>query len=291
MNKERFKMNLDIIVPVFNGGKYIDTFFDSFFTAKKGTEHRINLIIVDNGSKDNTQDKIKNFCHKNQEIKYYFFDKKIGSYAARNYGLQKASSELILFTDIDCEFSASFFVNLFGVNFSTNSFYGGKVEIIVENNKNPWEIIDSGSHMRNQELLFATANMFVKRAVYDVVGSFSETISGGDHAWCRRARSKDLQPVFIDDVIVFHPPRKNYREFKRKYLRIAHGDAINRYRIGYISYMLGLTRFLVKLPLLPRSTKKIDGIGLKRYMLFRLCFIKLRINQLIVYIKTPIYGF
>ena len=284
-------MKLDIIVPVFNGDKYIDTFFYSFITARKGIEYSINLIIVDNGSKDNTQYKIQKFCHKHPEIKYYFFDEKIGSYAARNYGLQKASSELILFTDIDCEFSSSFFANLFNVRFSNDSFYGGKVEIRVENNKNPWEIIDSGSHMKNQELLFATANMFVKRAVYDVVGNFSETISGGDHAWSKKAKLKGLKPIYVEDVIVLHPPRKNYSEFKQKYLRIAHGDAINRYRIGYFSYMLGLTRFLVKLLLLPRSTKKIDGIGFKRYMLFRLCFIKLRINQIIVYIKTPIYEF
>lgn len=282
-------MNLDIIVPVFNGDKYIDTFFNSFFTAIKGNENAINLILVDNGSKDDTQKKIQNFCHKNQEIKYYFFDEKIGSYAARNYGLQKASSELVLFTDIDCEFSPLFFVNLFSINFSNDSFYGGKVEIRVENNKNPWEIIDSGSHMRNQKLLFATANMFVKRSVYDVVGCFSETVSGGDHAWSRKAKLKGLKPVYNEDVVVFHPPRKNYREFKTKYLRIAHGDAANRYKIGFNSYIVGLARFLVKLPLLPRCTKKFDGIDLKRYMLFRLCFIKLRINQLIVYLKTPFY--
>lgn len=284
-------MNLDIIVPVFNGDKYIDTFFNSFLVAKKGIENSINLILVDNGSKDDTQRKIQNFCHKNHEIKYYFFDDKIGSYAARNYGLQKSSSEMILFTDIDCEFSPSFFENLFRVSFSTDSFYGGKVEIRVENNKNPWEILDSESHMRNQELLFATANMFVKRAVYEVVGSFSETISGGDHAWSKRAKSKGFKPKYIEDIVVFHPPRKNYEEFQKKYLRIAYGDAINRYNKGNISYIIGFFKFLIKLPLLPKCKKKFGHISLKDYMFFRVCFLKLRINQLFVYLSAPIKGF
>ena len=283
--------NLSIIVPVYNGSKFVSSFFDSLLDALVGISKQVELIIVDNGSKDDTSILLIEYSNKNSFIKYYYYDEKEGSYVARNFGVNKASFEHIFFTDIDCIFSSNFFNNIFNLVVCNDSFYGGKVEILIEDTGNPWEILDSGSHMRNEQLLSATANMFVKKSLFDVVGNFSETISGGDHDWCRRALSKDLKPVFIDDLIVFHPPRKNYREFKQKYLRIAHGDAIIRYRIGYISYMLGLTRFLVKLPLLPRSTKKIYGIGLKRYILFRLCFIKLRINQLIVYIKTPIYGF
>lgn len=284
-------MNLDIVVPVFNGEKYIDTFIESYLYSKKDIEHNINLRIVDNGSKDGTSHKIKKFCKKNKDINYYFFDKKIGSYAARNYGVQNTTGEIILFTDIDCEFSPSFFKNFFRIDFSADSFYGGKVEIRVYDNNNPWEILDSGSHMKNQNLLFATANMFLKRSLFDSVGSFDETISGGDHAWSKRALLKGFKPSYIDDVIVFHPPRQNYKEFEKKYLRIACGDAIIRQKIGYVSYITGLIRFIIKIPLLPYSNKKFTYVDFKSYVLFRLDFIKIRINQLIIYLKTPTTGF
>lgn len=281
--------NLSIIVPVYNGSKFVSSFFDSFLDALVGISKQVELIIVDNGSKDNTSNLLLEYSNKISFIKYYYYNEKKGSYSARNFGVNKASFEYIFFTDIDCIFSSNFFNKIFNLDVCNDSFYGGMVKIWIEDKGNPWEILDSGSHMRNEQLLFATANMFVKKSLFDVVGIFSETTSGGDHAWSKKAKSKGLKSVYLKDLIVSHPPRKNYCEFKKKYLRIAYGDAINRYRIGYVSYMLGLARFLVKLPLLPRCTNKFDGIELKRYILFRLCFFKLRINQLIVYLKTPFY--
>ena len=67
----------------------------------KQTYKNIEIIIVDNGSIDNTKNIIdSNNSRKN--IKYFFNDNNIGMAALRNFGILKSSGHYIFFTDSDC---------------------------------------------------------------------------------------------------------------------------------------------------------------------------------------------
>lgn len=276
-------ISLDVIVPIYNGAEFIEDFLYGYINALEKIINPINLIIVDNGSSDNTREVFENFAAGSISYSYYVYSEKIGSYAARNYGLQKAQSTWILFTDIDCIFHPEFFSTLFKMELRENEFYGGNVKILVKDKKNPWELLDSKVHIRNESFIFATACLFAKREVFRHVGPFIETISGGDHEWAMRAKSKVFIPVYESNMILYHPPRSDYKSFKKKYLRIASGDALNRLKKSELSYFFGFLKFILKIPMLPQNILKLSGVRFYAYLKFRLLFVKIRFLQIYVY--------
>lgn len=87
---------ISIIVPVYNGEKYISHCIGSLI---KQDYKRIEIIIVDDGSIDKTQEVCERYL-KDNRIRYYF-QKNQGPSAARNLGIQKARGKWIMFVDCD----------------------------------------------------------------------------------------------------------------------------------------------------------------------------------------------
>ena len=81
-----------IIIPVYNVENYIKKCLDSVFAQ---TEKDYEVIVVNDGTKDNSMDIVKNYDVKivNQ--------KNQGLSEARNTGLKNAKGEYILFLDSD----------------------------------------------------------------------------------------------------------------------------------------------------------------------------------------------
>lgn len=91
-------IKVSIIVPVYNVEKYLDKCLDSLVNQ---TLKDIEIIIVNDGTKDNSQ-QIIDVYHKRypKKIKSYIKDNG-GLSSARNYGIKKASGEYIAFVDSD----------------------------------------------------------------------------------------------------------------------------------------------------------------------------------------------
>ena len=90
-------MKVSVIVPVYNVEKYIDKCINSLVNQ---TLKDIEIIIVNDGSPDNSEEIIKKYLKKYQNIKY-LKKKNGGMSSARNYGLKYASGEYIGFVDSD----------------------------------------------------------------------------------------------------------------------------------------------------------------------------------------------
>lgn len=86
---------ISVILPFLNGEKYIDKALNSLFEQ---TYNNYEIILIDNGSTDNSKDKIKKYDDK--RIKYYCLDEANVS-NARNFGISKSNGEFIYFMDID----------------------------------------------------------------------------------------------------------------------------------------------------------------------------------------------
>ena len=86
---------VSIIMPTYNREKIIKKAIKS---VVEQSEKDIELIIVDDGSTDNTDEVVKNF--NDSRIKYYK-RKNHGIGASRNFGLEKATGEYITFLDSD----------------------------------------------------------------------------------------------------------------------------------------------------------------------------------------------
>ena len=99
---------VSIIIPIYNAEKHIATCLDSIVTQPfKDWE----LILVDDGSKDSSLLLCENYAQKYPNIR--IFPKENGGVStARNYGLQKAHGEYVLFVDIDDYLAENFFTAL-----------------------------------------------------------------------------------------------------------------------------------------------------------------------------------
>ena len=89
------KQKVSVIIPVYNGEKYIATCIESMLNQ---TYANIEIIIIDDGSTDQTA----RICdqYKNEKI-IVIHKENAGASAARNTGLDIASGSYIVFVDAD----------------------------------------------------------------------------------------------------------------------------------------------------------------------------------------------
>ena len=90
-------MKVSVIVPVYNVEKYLDKCLDSLACQ---TLKDMEVIIVNDGSPDNSEDIIKKYTKKYKNFKYYKKENG-GLSSARNYGIKYASGDYIAFLDSD----------------------------------------------------------------------------------------------------------------------------------------------------------------------------------------------
>ena len=87
--------DISVIIPVYNGEKYIRKCLDSVINQ---TKKEIEIVVVNDGSADNTESIIKEY--KDKRIKY-FKNTNHGIGYSRNFGVSKSSGKYIMFLDSD----------------------------------------------------------------------------------------------------------------------------------------------------------------------------------------------
>lgn len=101
---------ISVIIPVFNTEKYIESCLNS---VKNQKMKDFEIIIVNDGSTDNSENIIKQFISNNTSTDIKYFKKENGGLSsARNYGIAKANGEYIMFLDSDDYIDTNLFSNL-----------------------------------------------------------------------------------------------------------------------------------------------------------------------------------
>lgn len=96
-------VNVSVIIPAFNSGKFIQNTLHSVLQQTYGN---FEIIIVDDGSKDNTCDIVEKIKNPLPLGKIRLFSQAHqGSGAARNAGISNAAGEIISFLDSDDSWS------------------------------------------------------------------------------------------------------------------------------------------------------------------------------------------
>ncbi|WP_432401160.1 glycosyltransferase [Wukongibacter sp. M2B1] len=90
-------IKVSVIIPTYNYGKYICDAVDSIL---KQTYTDYEIIVVDDGSTDGTDDILKKYG----DILSYYYIKNQGPAAARNFGIEKSKGKYISFLDADDAF-------------------------------------------------------------------------------------------------------------------------------------------------------------------------------------------
>ncbi len=90
-------MLFSIIIPVYNADKYIEKCIESIICQDR---NKFEIIVVDDGSTDNTGIICDKYSNKYSNIKVFHTENK-GVSRARNLGLSEAIGDYILFVDAD----------------------------------------------------------------------------------------------------------------------------------------------------------------------------------------------
>lgn len=89
---------VSVIVPVYNVEEYIDKCLDSLVNQ---TLDDIEIIVVNDGTKDNSQEIIDEYVKKYPKKVFSYIKENGGLSSARNFGMKKAKGEFIGFVDSD----------------------------------------------------------------------------------------------------------------------------------------------------------------------------------------------
>lgn len=108
---------ISIIVPIYNVEKYLNACIDSIINQ---TYKKIEIILVNDGSTDNSNKICLEYCKKDNRVK--LINKKNGGLSsARNTGIDNATGQYICFVDSDDVIDINYINYLYNGIFSTKS--------------------------------------------------------------------------------------------------------------------------------------------------------------------------
>jgi len=210
---------ISVIVPAYNAGKTIGQAL-SAITNQSYPAELYEIIVVDDGSTDDTVEEIKKFPVK------YIWQKNSGPATARNRGVSDATGEIILFTDSDCV------PNIEWIREMTKPFEDPKVMAV------------KGAYRTNQKSIVARFSqiefeerfeMLKKSESIDMVDTYSAGFRKGiflkmggfdtsfpvanneDTELSYRMSRLGLKMVFNPDAIVYH---LNHPDSVKRYARL-----------------------------------------------------------------------
>lgn len=98
-------MLLSIVVPCYNEQKMVSIFYSEIIKIAKQIEDKldIELIFIDDGSKDKTLEEIKGLSQNDVRVKYISFSRNFGKESAIYAGLKKSLGDYIAIMDVDLQ--------------------------------------------------------------------------------------------------------------------------------------------------------------------------------------------
>ena len=127
MNSKRNEKKYSIIIPVYNAARFIVNTLDSL---KQQTYKNIEIILVNDGSVDDTAAIIKEYIANNPSISIiYSYINNSGPSTARNIGFNKATGDYVCFLDSDDQYKETLFEDLSKLDYNPDICYFGWQEV------------------------------------------------------------------------------------------------------------------------------------------------------------------
>lgn len=215
---------LSIVIPCFNAGSLLP---DTLRSLKSQVGDAVEIILVDDGSTDDTSDVVRPFI--GESIRYFWQKNSGGPASPRNVGIKNARSDLIGFFDADDFAISDHFlvaaklmrsdpkVGMVCGNFhiSDESLCIKRHRVLDEYSKfqealtkqisgGNWLLTsETALNMLLQKNFVGTASVVIRKSVFERVGYFDEAFKNLDDRdmWLRVARQYDLiyrdEPTYI----------------------------------------------------------------------------------------------
>lgn len=188
-------MNISIIIPVFNGEKFIAEAIDSVLNQTTKVDE---IIVIDDGSTDNTVQVLETYS---TQIKY-IFQNNLGVSAARNAGIKLATSKYIAFLDHDDLYLPNKIADALLI-FTKNP----QADVVL----GKWEYLFADPifeeiHRKKVGVTNSTTGVLVgsyvfKRDVFKTIGNFDETLKfAEDVDLMMRMNNNNLNIIHSDQL-------------------------------------------------------------------------------------------
>lgn len=211
---------VSVIIPHFNDLLNLDRCLAAL-QLQSLPQDRFEVIVADNGSDcgiaavERVIDKRARLVCVNER----------GAGPARNGGAKAARGEILAFIDSDCVPDADWLEEGIAA-LADADFVGGKVVVSVTDEQcvTPTEAFervfafDFESYITRKGFT-GSGNLFVRARLFELVGGFRTGVSE-DVDWSRRATALGFRLGYAENAIVHHPARRNWRELRRKWVRI-----------------------------------------------------------------------
>src|SRR4051812_4963189 len=232
-------MNASIIIATANRAAELRRTLESL--ARIQQPGAVELVVVDNHSKDDTADVVRQAASWYPFPVRYLFEPQAGKYAALNAGIKAARGRVIAATDDDVRFESDWLERaVAGLDRHGCEFVGGRVMPIWGGPKPPWlaehsslhakvvALLDHGSSVREfgQNISWPLGvNVAYRRDVFRRVGLFDNRLgrktgtlrNQAQREWHLRARSAGVHGFYLPDMIVHHLVAAS--RLKKRYFR------------------------------------------------------------------------
>lgn len=230
-------MKYSLVIPTYNRLEELKEFVASLEGALKG-DYEIELIIVDDGSTDQSKEFLKgrkfdfDFLYLCQENK--------GPGPARNYGMSMANGDYILFIDSDCTFPPDYFlkIDIFLKQSKVDAFGGPDTyredfaPLLKAINYSMTSFIGTGGTRGSSKSISKyyprSFNMGIHRDVYKRIGDFGILRHGQDMDYSARIYEAGFKVALIPDAFVYHKRRTSVFKFFKQ----IHNWGVARVNLG-----------------------------------------------------------
>ncbi len=212
-------MLYSIIVPVYNRPEEISKLLESLAAQ---TVKPFELVIIEDGSKERCDHLLGHY--RSFFTIHYYYKENEGRCEARNYGMERAQGDYMLFFDSDVILPPFYFEKLeavmaatpcdcFGGPDAADDSFSDMQKAVSHSMTSFWTTGGiRGGKVVMEKFCPRTFNMGISRAVYEKVGGFNDML-GEDIDLSLRIRKAGFDIRLIREVFVYHKRRINFASF------------------------------------------------------------------------------
>jgi len=195
---------VSIIIPAYNAEKYLQETLESILAQDYPS---IEVIVVDDGSTDNTSNIVKSYSHDSRV--QYIYKSNSGTAKSRNTGIQRASGNFLMFVDSDDLLSKDALSSLVepSINFNrSDCLIYGEMEFFEDETYKKLNTTEFSKTIKNQKSLYTLRTnlllcCLIPRDVIDQAGDFNEKLKYNEDYEMLLRISKFTKLCGLDKVV------------------------------------------------------------------------------------------
>ena len=215
-------MDASIIICVKNGGAHLKKQLDA--VANQITEYSHEIVIVNNGSTDNTDQVLKEWecsSHVSVPVKIFSQPDLKGIPAVRNFAVQQAKGEVIAFCDADDEVSEGWLQSFVERIKGRMVLAGGRIESYDSKGNHLPSLFPRGLIGTSYLPHVGNCNCAVNRQLFFEIGGYDESLprygfEDVDFSW--RVQEAGYLIEYVDDALIRFRMSDSKTSLKKKFL-------------------------------------------------------------------------